>query len=174
MGSFPPCPAGPGWGGGQILIGCCVLLWSHPQQMFFFGRFHWPVYFKLLHHSLEVKGLRMESVVRSEGVGVELMREKQGVMYSCLFSQSHSSELKFNPSFQNLHFNPCRSQKCTHIFGSRSGEDIIEAEWESSLKRSLKFSSSSCLQGFSFMLPYMLSQAPTHKLTQNCAIVTSK
>lgn len=115
MGSFPPSPAGPGWVGGQILIGCWVLLWSHPQQMFFFGRFHCPVYFKLLHHSLEVKGPRMECVVRSEGVGVELMREEQGVMYSCLFSQSYSSELKFNPSFQNLHFNPCGSQKCRHI-----------------------------------------------------------
>lgn len=37
-----------------------------PQQMFFFGRFPGSVYFKLLRHSLEVKGLRMECVRRWE------------------------------------------------------------------------------------------------------------
>lgn len=34
MGSFPPSPAGPGRGAGQILIGHCVLLWSHPSRCF--------------------------------------------------------------------------------------------------------------------------------------------
>lgn len=40
----------------------CVALES-PQQMLFFARFHFPVYFKVLRHSSEVKGLRMESVL---------------------------------------------------------------------------------------------------------------
>lgn len=96
----------------------CVALQS-PQQMFFLGRFHCPVYFKLLRHSLEVKGPRMERVLwvsegerrrrfflwpvgqRAEG----LMRKEQGVMCYRLFAQSYSSELKFNPSFWiPLHF----------------------------------------------------------------------
>lgn len=34
-----------------------------PQQMFFFSRFHCPVYFKLLRHSLEVKGPRTQRVL---------------------------------------------------------------------------------------------------------------
>lgn len=48
----------------------CVAL-ELPQQMFFFGRFHCPVYFELLHHLLEVKGLRMERVVWEVGEGEE-------------------------------------------------------------------------------------------------------
>lgn len=98
------------WAGRRANIDCtpCVAPES-PQQMFFFGRFCCPVYFKLLRHSLEVKGLGTDRVwweAKSErGRGrrwfflwplgqraAGLMRKEQGVMCSRLFTRSYSSE----------------------------------------------------------------------------------
>lgn len=76
MGRFPPSLAGPeqrgrggvrgeegGGGKRRANIDWTLLVaLESPQQMFSFGRSLCPVFFKLLHHSLEVKGPRIERV----------------------------------------------------------------------------------------------------------------
>lgn len=86
-GKFPTIPSR-SWAGRRANIDWTLRVSPEsPQQMFFFGRFHCPVYFKLLRHSLEVKGLMMERVlweVREREGGrrwakgqQELMRKEQ-------------------------------------------------------------------------------------------------